>query len=110
MKRTLIALAAAATALTALPTAASAQRWMNINERQQRLDRRIDQGVRSGELTRREAYRLRARFTELSRLENRYRRNGLSNWERADLNRRFDAFSRDIRWQKHDGQDRDFWR
>ena len=34
--------------------------WWNINQRQAILDRRIDQGVRSGQITRAEAVRLRA--------------------------------------------------
>ncbi|OGN46018.1 MAG: hypothetical protein A2795_00285, partial [Caulobacterales bacterium RIFCSPHIGHO2_01_FULL_67_30] len=36
--------------------------WSSINARQANLDRRIDQGVRSGQLSRREATRLRGEF------------------------------------------------
>ena len=105
MKTFVIALAAA-TALTALGAgAASAQpygyaygqryerayerdgQWMSINERQARLDRRIDRGLRTGELTRYEAWRLRSEFRRIAYLESRYRMNGLSAWERADLDR-----------------------
>ena len=63
--------------------------WTNINQRQAKLDRRIDQGIRNGSITRNEAIRLRGEFRSIARLESRYRANGLSNWERADLNRRF---------------------
>jgi hypothetical protein len=78
-------------------------RWMNINQRQDRLERRIEQGLRSGKLTRREAYRLRTDFQAIARLETRYRVNGLSTWERADLDRRFDTLAARIRWERRDG-------
>lgn len=99
-------LASLGVAATALPTAASAQGWQTINSRQARLDARIDQGVRSGALTRNEAYRLRTDFRGLTGLEAHYRRGGLSNWERTDLNRRFDALSARVRVDQHDRQHR----
>ena len=116
----LVTALAAATALTALGAgAASAQPygygygpryergydggWMSINERQARLDRRIERGLRSGQLTPNEAYRLRSEFRRIAYLENRYRINGLSSWERADLDRRFDALSSQIAYETHDG-------
>ena len=96
-------LAALSVAATALPaTAANAQRWENINARQARLDQRIDQGIRSGALTRNEAVRLRGEFRSLVNLEARYRRGGLNQWERNDLNRRFDLLSAKIRYEKRD--------
>ena len=89
-----------------VPSIASAQVWQNINSRQARLDQRIDQGVRSGALTRAEAVRLRTDFRSLSRLETRYRANGLSLAERRDLDRRFDALSVRVKIQKNDRQGR----
>lgn len=77
--------------------------WTNINQRQVQLDRRIDRGVRNGSITRSEAYRLRNEFHGIARLEQRYRANGLSGWERADLDRRFDRLSAQIRWERNDG-------
>ncbi|WP_371876892.1 hypothetical protein [Phenylobacterium sp. LH3H17] len=79
-------------------------RWMNINQRQAQLDRRIDQGVRSGKITTREAYRLRADFQVIARLEARYRVNGLSAWERTDLDRRFNTLAARIRWERRDDE------
>jgi hypothetical protein len=80
--------------------------WQSINSRQANLDRRIDVGVRNGSLTRSEAVRLRAEFRNIAYLESRYRRsNGLSNWERQDLDRRFDRLSQRIRVERHDRQD-----
>ena len=78
--------------------------WMNINARQAQLDRRIERGLRTGRLTPREAARLRAEFYNIARLENRYRSNGLSPAERADLDRRFDRLAAQIRWEAHDNQ------
>ncbi|MFZ2028968.1 MAG: hypothetical protein WAU68_01555 [Vitreimonas sp.] len=101
----LLAMAVAASAL-ALAAPASAQAWQNINQRQAQLDSRIDAGVRDGSLTRQEAFRLRGEFNDLARLEARYRVDGLSYGERADLDRRFDALSSQIRYQRNDGQDR----
>jgi hypothetical protein len=106
MKRTLLALAALAT-VAAAPLAAQAQSWQSINQRQANLDQRIDQGVRTGSLTRSEATRLRGEFRSITRLEATYRRsNGLSMRERADLDARFDRLSRQIQVQKHDRDDR----
>ena len=77
-------------------------RWVAIEQRKVQLDRRIDQGLRNGQLTRAEAMRLRNDFNAVARVEARYRVNGLSNWERADLDRRFDAISDAIRWERRD--------
>jgi hypothetical protein len=101
MKTLMVALAAT-TAFSLSAGAVEAQPWMSINERQARLDDRIDAGVRSGDLTRNEAMRLRDEFRDLAQLENRYRRGGLSGWERADLDRRFDGLSAQIRYERRD--------
>lgn len=109
MKHIIVSIAAATVALTAIPTVASAAPWQSINARQDRLYSRIEQGVRNGALTRREAESLRLRFAQLGTLETQYRRsNGLSAWERRDLDRRFDSLSRSIRWEKHDAQRRPY--
>jgi hypothetical protein len=106
MKKILISvLAVSALSAAALP--AMAAPWQNINQRQAQLDRRIDMGVRNGQLTRNEAYRLRTEFRQITQLEVRYRRTGgLQGWERADLDRRFDVLSRKIRIERHDRDDR----
>lgn len=107
--KTFLAMAAAVGALTlAAPAAAQSYGgWQPINQRQAQLEHRIDQGVRNGALTRREAAGLRAEFNQIARIEADYRRsNGLSNWERADLDRRFNSLSQRIRWERNDRQDR----
>ena len=101
-----LAMAVAASAL-AVAAPASAQQWQNINQRQANLDQRIDVGVRNGSLTRNEAVRLRGEFNDLVRLEARYRSsNGLSMSERRDLDMRFDRLSSQIRYERHDRNDR----
>lgn len=105
MSRTLLKMLAASSILAAVPLAASAQ---SINDRQTNLDARIDAGIRNGSLTRGEAARLRAEFSEISRLEAEHRRSGrdLTTAERQDLDRRFDALSRQVRDERSDRQSR----
>lgn len=79
-------------------------RWTPINERQRRLEMRIERGLQRGDLTPREAFRLRREMDHVARLEHRYRMNGLSGWERADLDRRFDRVAAQIRWERNDNQ------
>ena len=76
--------------------------WQPVQVRFRQLDHRIDVGVRNGQLSRREAVRLRAEFNQLIRLEASYRRNGLTQWERADLDRRFDRLSAQVRYERRD--------
>ena len=78
--------------------------WTPINARQAQLDQRIDRGVQTGQLTRREARRLQQEFRNIARMEYRYRANGLSGWERADLDRRFDQLSARIRMERRDNE------
>ena len=80
--------------------------WQSINARQANLDRRIDQGVRNGQISRREATRLRGEFNSLLRLEANYRRGGLIAWERTDLDRRFDRLSAQVRNERNDRDNR----
>ena len=120
MKKFTILLASVAAAAAAVPTIATAApapdygfsyqggAWQNINARQNRIEARINQGIRSGALSRREATQLRAQYRQIANLEARYRasRPGLTMAERRDLDRRFDALERSIRIQKHDRDNR----
>lgn len=85
----------------------SMARQRTINQREHHQQQRIGQGIRSGELTRREARRLEAQEARI-RVDERFaRRDGyVSPRERARLNRELDRSSRNIYHQKHDGQDR----
>lgn len=102
-KLTTLTLAASALALSA--GAASAQTWISVSNRLERLDDRIDAGVRGGDLTRAEAMRMRAQFDDLARLEARYRAGGLTAWERNDLDHRYDQLSTRVRFERHDAQE-----
>ena len=77
-----------------------------INGREYREQQRINQGIRSGELTRREARRLEAGLAKI-KIDERFARSdgNLSPRERARLNRELNHESRGIYRQKHDGQD-----
>jgi hypothetical protein len=101
MKR-LFAIAMSAAVMAIVVPTASAAPWVSINQRQATLDQRIDGGIRNGSLTRNEARQLRSDFQGIARLEARYRSNGLSNRERADLDRRFDTLSARIKYDRHD--------
>ena len=105
----------AASALSLTAGAASAQGWAghdryrwddrgSIAGREAALNGRIEAGMRSGRLTRQEAWRLRADFREIARRADAYRVNGISSWERADLDRRFDRLSQRIRIEARDNE------
>jgi hypothetical protein len=89
----------------ALPLMGLAQ---GINDRQQNQRARIRQGVRNGELTRREAGRLQARQARIRVNEAYARRSGgvFTARERARIQRQQNRSSRQIFRQKHDRQDR----
>ncbi len=97
----------------ALPAAAQSYRhapvyesrhdgWRSIHQRKYNLDRRIDQGVRTRQLSVREASRLKNELNSLVRLERAYQRDGLSRRERMELDRRYDALSAKIRYERRD--------
>ena len=97
-----------AVALLAATTPAIAAhdfRDSGINERQHRLERRIEQGWRSGDLTPGEYRRLQAGLSEVERAERYYASDGhLSRSERDELHARLDHLSREIYRQRHDGE------
>lgn len=80
--------------------------WQQIAQRKFQLDRRIDQGERNGQLSRREASGLRQELNNLVRLERSYMRGGLSWRERQELDARYDRLSRQVRMERRD-RDRD---
>ena len=77
-------------------------RWVSIERRKLELDRRIDRGVANGTLTADEAADLRDDFDAIAATEARYRLDGLSPTERADLDRRFDDLADRIHWERAD--------
>lgn len=101
MKKILAGLALA----TLLTTSAFAQRARARHENQ---SARINQGVRSGELTPREAAKLRKKeAASRAKLRRDIRDGGgLTAKERAQTERRQDRLSREIAKEKHDAQKR----
>lgn len=112
MKRNLVMLVVSIVCVIGFSIVANAQtdrhRSRGINAREARQERRIDQGIYSGELTRNEIRRLEREQNHIDRLEDRYRTSGdgLSPRERERLERALNHSSRDIYRQKHDRQDR----
>jgi hypothetical protein len=81
---------------------------MNIEARQRRQQRRIAQGVRSGQLTARETARLERREAGIERREQRMRASGgkFTPGERRAIQRQLNSTSRQIYREKHDKQHR----
>jgi len=78
-----------------------------VNARQANQQARIHQGVKSGELTRRETHKVREEQRDVRQLERAYKSDGkLTAAERRDLHHEQNQASRDIYKQKHDAQDR----
>ena len=102
----LVSLMSAAVLVLGLGVAAFAN-TPYIDRREHREQQRIRQGVRSGELTRRETARLEAEQGRIRGYEWYAKSDGhVSRAERRHLDRMLDRSSRDIYRQKHDGQDR----
>lgn len=86
---------------------AMAQSTPSVDRREHRQQRRIRHGVKSGELTRREAARLEAGQARTRRMERRAKADGtVTRRERARLQHRENRTSRRIYRQKHDNQKR----
>ncbi|WP_421933401.1 hypothetical protein [Phenylobacterium sp.] len=67
------------------------------------LQVRINRAERSGQISRREAFRLREQLRVTERLSWRYRADGVvTRWERADLDRRFDSIRMQLRYERND--------
>ncbi|MFC5346016.1 hypothetical protein ACETK8_04975 [Brevundimonas staleyi] len=73
-----------------------------LNGDQARLAQRIERAAYNGRISRREAQNLRYQLEEYQRVEWRYRRDGLSNWERRDLQQRLDRIERNLRDDRRD--------
>jgi hypothetical protein len=111
MRKLLTAVMAASAVAVSLPAMAQ-----SLTDRSERIEQRIDNGVRDGSLTWYEARDLRSRLHNIERLESDYARNGMSSWEYRDLDRRYDALASDLYSQRRDTQynyrrsyDRDDW-
>ena len=97
-----------ATALTLgaiLSTAALAQADTGFERRDAVNVQRIEQGIRTGQLTPREAARLQRKQARIERMEAQARRDGhISRDERQRIELAQNELSRQIHFEKHDGQ------
>ena len=97
-----LAFAGSAFAQTTTPPAAATP---GIDKRQENQQKRIDAGVKSGQLTDREAARLEKRETKLQKDKEKAQADGVvTKKERKQLNREANRDSKAITREKHDGQ------
>jgi len=85
----------------------SDDRSANINEREARINDRIQRGMHDGSLTDREARRLYRELADIEGKERAFRSDGrLDGRESAELNRDLDRLASNLRDQRHDEQRR----
>ena len=79
-----------------------------IKERQKNQQERIDEGVTSGELTKKETLKLEAEQAKIQKKKRRFKRNDgkIGPKERAKLEQEQDKASKHIYQEKHDAQTR----
>jgi len=107
--RNLRSLAIAATmtvaCVGAFAQAAAAASTPRIDKREVRQEKRIQQGVGSGQLTAKETYRLEKEQSAIDKAEAKAKSDGtVTKHERKRLTKMQDRASRDIYRQKHDAQ------
>src|SRR5262245_23239593 len=92
------------TTLMAASLALPAAFGQRIPEREKKQQERIDQGTKSGELTKKEKARIEAKERKLKREVRRDRKDGpgLTAKERVKIEHQQDKLSQDIYKQKHD--------
>jgi len=101
------ALAACAGVWAQGTTPAGAAATPGIDKRQANQEKRIDQGIASGQLTKRETRRLEREQNAINRAEDKAKADGVvTAQERNRLQHAQNKASRDIARQKHDGQKR----
>ena len=105
MKTIPVLLSAVLLAATGASFAQGSTATPRIDQREQRQEQRIQQGVGSGALTPRETYRLEKEQAHIDKAESRAKADGdVSPAERKRLTNMQNRASRDIRHQKHDRQ------
>lgn len=104
MKSIFVAASLSLMVIAAVPAAAQ----QRVDNRQDRQDTRISNGIEQGQLTLREAVRLNAQQNRIDRYEARSKADGpgLTPIERARLENRQDRASRSIARQRRDGMRR----
>jgi aminoglycoside phosphotransferase family enzyme len=104
---TMITLSLAALAAQSALAEPGSARDPRVNRHQFKQHERIEQGVRSGELTRGETRQLAAEQRAIRQEERRYKSDGvMTRDERKDLHQDLNAASRNIYNEKHDAETR----
>ena len=114
MKKIYLTLAAASAFAIAAPAAAQSwhgdrsapQSWNGDRSNTAQLAAQLDDGIRSGNISRRSATRLRAQLRQISQLERQYSMGGFNGWERSDLRERSRTLSMNIRSAENNGYGR----
>jgi hypothetical protein len=114
MKVLLTAMTAVAAMSVGAPAAAQYGYQPNVNvrgavsfdDRIAQLETRLEAGIRSGSIDRREAYRLRHELGQLRELERQYSRRGISQQQHADLQERLRMVRQQIRTADRGSYDR----
>jgi hypothetical protein len=100
-----IVLALAAATAACAQTSVDSTATPRVDKREARQQRRIEQGVASGQLTPKETARLEAQQGRIETAEAKAKSDGVvTAKERASLTRRQNKASRNIHHQKHDAQ------
>lgn len=103
--KSILMIGVAATVLTGSLAFAENAETPGIDQRQANQERRIDQGITSGQLNVREANRLDQQQNKVDKMENKAKADGVvTKKERAKLHNAQDRASKNIARQKHDRQ------
>ena len=97
----------AAVSVLGLAAPAAGQPWSGNREQSEALQSRIDDGVRSGAISHREAFPLRDSLRRLVRLEGQYGSNGYSGRENSMLSQRSAQLRREIGMAERSGTSSD---
>ena len=76
-----------------------------IDRQLAQISERIQRAYQRRLISSNEARRLEREVDQIDRLEDRYSRNGLSNWERQDLQRRVQHLRQRLQWERQEGRD-----
>jgi hypothetical protein len=105
LKTLAVAATLAAASLGAFAQAASAPQTPRVDQREANQDKRIQQGVASGQLNAKETYRLEKEQAAINKAETKAKADGtVTPQERRKLHKMQNAASKDIHAQKHDAQ------
>jgi hypothetical protein len=113
MRTMFLTLAGTAALTIAAPAMAqsnlNANAGIGISNRIAQMETRINAGVRTGEIDRRESRALRYQLGQLQRMEQHYLRDGLTAEERRDLQQRLRMLRQDVRLADGRGNGYDRW-